>query len=250
MKKTITLLLIAFALCCLNSCWHQTIHQPITLAGYSEQMTVPVMEFTQISVRNAISIEFCDTISEIQVTADANLIDRLIVKQIGKELDIHYPNGTHWNGDCVTHVLIPTQQNINDISLSGAAEIALNRPISGENVKINLTGASQLHGQLDCNRVKIHLSGASTAYLSGNAARMEAEISGASTLHSEKDEETGNYLLDINTLYGNITGASELFMHSDGSLNCSLTGASTIFLTGNADISGCIISGASHIIGQ
>lgn len=247
MKKLLFVLVGVIAIGA-TSCWHYPFHDSIILAGYSDQKTFPVTDFTEISASHNAHIEFCDTIQEIKVVTDANLINLLRVQQIGSKLEITYPNGVFWNGECETFVLIPTQNNISNITLSGASELILNRPITGANARIKLSGASELDAVLDVNDVKFSISGASELRLSGYANHINADISGASDFCTGALDDSHHFLLGTGSLDGSISGASSLFIHCDGTINCSISGSSIVHYTGNANTSGSSTSGASHII--
>jgi len=123
------------------------------------------------------------------------------------------------------------------VAVSGASQLDL-QAISGY-TKINISGASKVTGYIKAQDTDIKVSGASRCELNGSAAQANIEVSGAS------QAEIADLVAQSAAV--NVNGASQATVNSEGKLNLSVSGASSIHYLGHPDIQNMDISGASHI---
>lgn len=224
------------------SCRYET----VTLAGVNDEQHFAVSEFTKLNVHSALEVVVCDSVIDMVVTTDRNLLPYLQISQSGKSLSIGYPCGLNWIGNASTHVLLPSQKALQDLAISGASQVTIERTIDASEIDIDLSGASVLNADIAAQEADINLSGSSVANLQGSITRLEVGISGASQLVSEKSDD--QYLLRANDIKGTLSGSSHLYVHSDGAIRCNVSGASVIFYTGTATTADSDCTGASTIV--
>lgn len=130
--------------------------------------------------------------------------------------------------------------NITRIKASGAARVGGNGIFRGELLEVILNGASSLNSfNYKGNNVKIELGGASKCRMKGEAEKVGLSFGGASKA----------YMLDFitNKLDLDIGGASYVEMTINKSVEGKLSGASTLTICGNADISTLKLRGGSKV---
>ncbi len=133
-------------------------------------------------------------------------------------------------------------EDLSSISLSAAAEAVLNGDFNCDNVKINLTGASELDGRMFITGKDLDLtvSGASECDIKGKFNDVKATVSGASDF---------NLKADVNSLNANASGASEFDYSGNCTgltiINCS--GASEVELSGSTGSLKSYSSGAGEV---
>lgn len=221
-------------------------YETITLAGVNDEQHFSVSEFTKLNVHSALEVIVCDSVTDMVVTTDRNLLPYLQISQSGKNLSIGYPCGLNWISNASTHVLLPSQKALQDLAISGASQVTIERTIDASEIDIDLSGASVLSADIAAQEADINLSGSSVANLQGSITRLEVGISGASQLVSEKSDD--QYLLRANDIKGTLSGSSHLYVHSDGAIRCNVSGASVIFYTGTATTADSDCTGASTIV--
>ena len=143
-------------------------------------------------------------------------------------------------------MLVPSQQALDEIAVSDASSVVLEQPLRAADVEIDLSGASMLIATVYAEEASVNVSGSSKADLQGELRELSVGISGASQVLSEK--ENGQFMLRADDVRGHLSGSSSMLGHSDGTIRCSVSGASTIYFTGNADTSDTDCTGASNII--
>lgn len=221
--------------------------------------------YDELLVSNAFDICVSDQVSKITITADEVIMPKIKVKHVNSRLTIGVsPLTLSYLTDM--KVLLPYNADLAKIDLSGACTFTSEYPISSSLVKIRLTGASGLFADIDATDVEMNLigasackgnlvasnslhlvaTGASSATLWGSTDKLKLNLSGASNLTKQVVGE--HYSFSCRECDGALTGASNAFIHSDGSIVVKLTGASDLHYTGNASTSGSTTTGASNLI--
>lgn len=256
--------LILAATLLLSSCGY--CNKPaIPLSGKSVETTYAVRPFTALEVSHAVRVVLTDTATTAHVIIDSALVPYFEFRYDGNELNVGFRPGTCWIGQTTTLVILPWQDNLNDIDASGASVVELSKTLNVSELDVNLSGASiarvsssanaldiDLSGasiiemSMQVNDADIELSGASIARLSGVVRDLELSVSGASQISAEKTK--GQYNLTADYLSGSISGASIVHAHVNQKVDCSVSGASMLYLTGNPNTESCSVTGASKII--
>jgi hypothetical protein len=173
------------------------------------------------------------------VRADDNVIDRLIVRTAGDTL-ILGRKPWFWTIGPLTiqaRIAMPALKTLN---LSGAlfASVPAFRGI--ERLDLELSGASELHGEIEAQRIDVSVSGASRIKLAGSANRLTIEGSGASNL---KLEETR-----VATATVELSGASRASLNvADVIESVEASGASRLRYLGDPRLNHVETSGGSRV---
>ncbi|MEO5995224.1 MAG: head GIN domain-containing protein [Chitinophagaceae bacterium] len=130
-------------------------------------------------------------------------------------------------------------KSLRGVSASGSSDIYANGTIKGEELRIQLSGASDFKGVVETNKLNISQSGASDASISGKASNVEVDVSGASKFKGY-DFETEN-------CFAKASGASDVQITVNKELNANASGASSIYYKGNGVVKGVRSNGASKV---
>jgi hypothetical protein len=106
------------------------------------------------------------------------------------------------------------------INVSGATDVKSKGKLSGDEIAIYNSGASDVNLILEYKKIRIKASGASDVYLTGYADSLYADMSGASDLSA----------FDLVTVYSKVKagGASDVAVNTDSTLVADISGASSI----------------------
>lgn len=199
--------------------------------------------YTQLNIENAFEVYVSDTASRITILSNENAMPEVVEAEGGNKLIIRNKSTNAYG---LSQVTIPYNPNLTNIRISGASMFSSNHVLKGRNIKIDLSGSSNLNCNIEANELNLHIGGSSQANLSGRVGIINLNLGGASNLASRM---IGNcYALTCDNCNGSMSGSSQAFIHCDGNINVSLTGASNLYYSGNAVISGSSTSGASEII--
>jgi hypothetical protein len=223
-----------------------------------------VSDFTAIKVSSAIDLYITQSnVNKVAVSANnEENRDRIVTEVIGGTLIIRMADSDGWWswkkwGDTKAKAYVSIK-DINAITGSGATNIHLVNKVESPKLKIKLSGASDLKGEIEAGIFSVDLSGASDLKGQLVAKSMTLEASGASNI-----ELTGN----VDDLSIEVSGASDAklynlntkgaFVHASGAstaninvsqlLKAEASGASNINYKGNAVVKEISNSGASNI---
>jgi hypothetical protein len=213
-------------------------------------------DFTRIEVANAFHFEItrADSFSVV-VSTDDNLVSRLDLSQTGKNLTIKLKPASYSNAQTKAVITLPalegleisgaTQgtvsgfQSASDFDLIASGASRLEMDMESGKTTIQVSGASQVTGQIKAQDMEIEASGASRCELSGTAGKTRYEISGAS------QAITGSLLLQSADV--EVSGASKAVISTNGTLDIDVTGASRLEYYGSPVLGKVNVNGASTL---
>jgi hypothetical protein len=130
-------------------------------------------------------------------------------------------------------------KNIDKLDISGACDVKVDGAIKASELKVGLSGASDLHAKLQVDRLSVDLSGASDLTVSGTAANLSIEASGASNFKG--------FELTTDFCTARASGASDIRITVNKELSVHASGASDIDYKGACVIRDLHTSGASSV---
>ncbi len=117
-----------------------------------------------------------------------------------------------------------TVKNLNKIVVSGASNIKITDILKVEQLRVELTGASDCRGKIEADNLMIDVSGASSMIFSGTSKNAKLEASGASSIKGY-DHST-----DFCT--SEASGAASIRITVNKELKATASGASSIYYKG------------------
>lgn len=202
-----------------------------------------VANFTGIKVSGGVAL-YISQGSEHAVaisSSDKKYNDKVVTEVKNGILNIYLDKGA-WNGWNWKNTYIKAYVTVKDLEkleASGASGVRIVEGINCSTLKVNLSGASTLKGEVKANVFKVDASGASVVTLSGKAANANIDFSGASVLRAI-DFTVENCKVDA-------SGASSLTINVTKQLDAEASGASSIKHKGNASVTNISATGASSI---
>lgn len=221
--------------------------------------------YTALEISNAFDAYVSENTDVITVTAGENVMPYVVVETENNTLKIYLKPMTIVNISELK-VVLPYNEDLVSVNLSGATEFHSEYGLAGEDLKVELSGASKFDcdlvapGSVDmimsgaskiesgiiADELKLEMSGASQATLIGDVTNLKLDLSGASKL-MEKVIGT-QYALSCDQCEGSISGGSKAYIHCDGIIKVDLSGASQLHFTGIAFTGDSSTSGGSEII--
>lgn len=130
-------------------------------------------------------------------------------------------------------------KDIDKLDVSGACDIYVQGQIKADNLKIILSGASDLKGDFNVSKMDIDLNGASDMTMKGETSNLKVSASGASSFKG----------FDLQTDYcdAEVSGASAVQITVNKELSARASGASDIRYKGAGLIRDIKTSGASSV---
>lgn len=206
-------------------------------SGRTETRNMDLGNFTAIDASYAFSVDVQQGEAfAVAVTADDNLWNYVDVRVTGQTLHLGLKQpGGYTNTHLSAKITMPA---LNGVTLSGASRATLagfTKPAN--DLRVNLSGASNAGGQIQAGTATFDLSGASRATLSGAANSTKVSASGASNV------DLGDFPVDKAEV--GLSGASRATLNVKSNLDYELSGASNLTYSGSPSIGKSETSGSS-----
>ena len=204
-----------------------------------------VGSFTSLSISNAFDVIITQGTEEGLAVSASDKEDMQYIKTevSGGTLKIWFDNNDKkfWPKNRKLRAYVSVKQ-LEEIKASGATEINIEGGLSGTNLKLNFSGASDLEGKINLTGVLyINASGASDLTLTGSANEISIDASGASDVKA-----IGFTVNSCRNIEG--SGASSISISVTNDIaEAKLSGASSLVYKGNPSIKNIKTSGASSI---
>lgn len=236
MKANVIFTLILSAALFFTSCTKEKITPSSTISTQSYD----IQSFDGIEVSHAFEVEvtFSQDTESVEVEANDNLIDEILVEKIGDRLIIRLANNLTITKEATLKARITTS-NANYFEGSGATSFTFTNTLDTEEVEISLSGASHLAGNLEVDDLEVIITGASNIEITGNAQTLDLTASGASNLE--------NYDFATQVLDAGLSGASNVYLTVNESLDVTASGASNLYYRGDGVEQDINVSGASKV---
>jgi ribosomal protein L31 len=220
--------------------------------------------YTALEISSAFDAYVSENTDVITVTAGENVMPYVVVETENNTLKIYLKPMTIVSISELK-VVLPRNENLLSVNLSGATEFHSEFGLIGEDLKVELSGASKFDcdlgasGSIDmimsgasnvesailADELKLEMSGASHATLIGAVSYLKLDLSGASKLMEKVIDK--QYSLLCLMCEGSISGGSSAYIHCDGDISVDLSGASHLHYTGDGNTTGSSWSGGSDI---
>jgi hypothetical protein len=213
-----------------------------TITGLGNVVTQEenITGFDKVDVSNAFKVDIRQGDSfRVVIRVDDNLLEYLDVAKRGSTLRIGLEPGRAYNIRRATMEADVTMPELTSLELSGATQATISGFESTERLDVDVSGASQLRGDIEAGDARFEVSGASQVTLSGSAGDVTINVSGASTANLA-DFSVGDASVEA-------SGASKVTVNTSGRLDAEASGASSVFYLGNPTLGNIDTSGASSV---
>lgn len=210
----------------------------ITGSGNLVTRQYALTNFSGLDAGSAFQVELsCGDKCSVRVTADDNLVEHLEVFISGSRL--HLGLKPNVNVRDATLKAVVTMPALASLRLSGATGTTISGFHSAQPLDLNISGASNLRGQIRTGDARLEVSGASGVDLQGSAANLVCRTFGAS--HADLD----HFRCKDATVES--SGASRATIQASGNLDLEASGASSVRYVGQPAEVKARTSGASSI---
>jgi hypothetical protein len=195
-------------------------------------------DFTSVSVGWGMHVKInqANTYS-VEVKASQQNLKYLKVEKSGDNLRFYFEeHNWHKKGEIYISIDMP---ELTELELSGGSEGKINMNVSNKPFLGELSGGSELHGNLKCANLDLSLSGGSEAGLEGNGKNLKIDGSGGSEFKLKNFSATN--------VDAELSGGSEAAITMNGKLDIEASGGSQLTFYGKATYGHTSLSGGSEV---
>lgn len=202
--------------------------------------TKDIGSFTEVEVSSGFKVILKKgSAEEIEISANENLHEYIIVELIKNELRIQRERDIRFDGDAEITITI-TYVEINDIEASGGCDFTIKEELSANELEIEMSGGSKIHGELNVNNLDAELSGGGKLDLVGKTENFNLQLSGGG--------KCKGYDLVVNNFKANLSGGSSVELTINDNIEVNASGGSKVKYKGNGRIINKNLSGGSTIL--
>jgi hypothetical protein len=201
-----------------------------------------VEEFNAIKVSGAIDVYLSQGNADaVAVSAsEEKYRDKIITEVVNGTLKIYFDGDKlGWNMGNKKLKAYVSFRDLYSLEAGGASSFKIDGTISGANLDVRLTGASDLNGNVKFSKIVAELTGASQIKVSGSVVNIDINATGASDVKS--------YDLTTDNCSVKATGASDIRLTVNKEISVNATGASSIVYKGDAVMTNVHTTGASSV---
>jgi len=200
-----------------------------------------VRGFHGIVVSHAINLYLSqgDTETVVVSAPDTKLRDRIRTQVVDGILYISLENNHFSLGNTKLKAYV-SFTTLDRLEASGAADIFVDGVITGDNLSLTLSGASDFKGAINVKALDMNQSGASDAHITG-------VVSGTAKIESSGASNIKGYELATQNCDVHASGASDIRITVNKEITADASGASTIYYKGDATVRQFKSSGASTV---
>lgn len=199
--------------------------------------------FTAIEISGAIDLYLAkgneDAVA-VSVSSD-DIANHIRTELKDNVLKIYFEN-RGWNWKSWTNTKMKayvTVANLKRLEVSGACNVRTTGVLKGNDLMVEMSGASDFLGEVSLQNLKMELSGACAVKMSGVAEKATISLSGASSMKS--------YDLKVDYCKLDASGASDIRITVNKELNARASGGSSINYKGEGLIRDISSGGASSV---
>lgn len=174
----------------------------------------------------------------INVTAEDNVQDRIVIESDGKTLTISMKNNTSLRNTKKIKILVPVEE-ISAISLNGSGRVESKNMLKTPSLNLSISGSGDINADVAANILKVQLHGSGNIKLSGNAKDAEVKTTGSGNFEG-KDLIAENAEVSI-------SGSGDSTIHAKNTLNATILGSGSIFYMGNPDANKVKVRGSGKV---
>jgi len=214
----------------------------ITRASDRSTKTYNYKDFTAVEVSSGMHLTVTQSDSySIEVIADQEDFKYLKVEKDGNALKFYFERNFfsfNWGRHHKVEVNIKMPA-LTGADLSGGSTGNITMNVPSKKFSAELSGGSQIKGDLKCANIQLELSGGSVVELSGDGKNLKVDGSGGS-IFNLKNFAVGDVDADL-------SGGSQVTVTMNGTLNTEQSGGSHITYYGNASLGDTDFSGGSGV---
>ena len=172
----------------------------------------------------------------LKINAGSDLIKEIETIVENGTLKIKFKHHDHWDRDEVGKIdIYITAKSLSGLANAGSGSIKVEGMVSGDNVKIVLSGSGEIVSSVKSVVLKASIAGSGSLHITGNSDEIKLDIAGSGELKAKT--------FKTNTASVSIAGSGSAYFTADKTISARIVGSGNVIYSGNATVD-------SHTIGS
>ena len=187
-----------------------------------------VTGYTEIDVNEGIKVELTLGIKEfVEVTADEDIIDRVITEISGNELNI-YLKGNSWRDNRKTVLVKVTATKIESIDASSGADIISQNLIKSDKLEMSVSSGASIQIAFKTLEASCNASSGADAKLKGASKYFEVEASSGANINADK--------VVAMKVEADVSSGADITVHAEEEIDAEASSGGSIKYSGSPKI--------------
>lgn len=178
----------------------------------------------------------------LRIKADKQIADEIETVVEQGELKIRFKHHDHWDRDDYNGEPIEvyvTAKSLSALANAGSGSIAVEGSLTGENVKVSLSGSGSINTDVKSGGLRLSISGSGSIHLHGNANEAKISIAGSGSLMAKE--------LKIETANVSIAGSGNAYFNAEKTISAHIAGSGNVVYSGSASIADSRTAGSGRV---
>lgn len=182
-----------------------------------------------------------DGTESLRLTGDAAVLNEIETVVENERLKIKFKHDHDWNDD--NHKgeinIYVTAKSLSALANAGSGTMTVDGVLSGDNVKLILSGSGSITSSVKSEGLHINISGSGSVHLNGSSHDATISIAGSGEMLGKE--------FKTNTASVSIAGSGNAYFAADNSITAHIVGSGSVIYSGNANISDSRTVGSGSI---
>lgn len=174
----------------------------------------------------------------IDIAAEDNVMDRVVVESDGETLIISMKNNTSLLNTKTIKITVPVEE-ISEITLRGSGDIESADLLKTDSMSLGISGSGEIDLLIEANTLEANIHGSGDMELSGKVADVLIESTGSGNFEGKK--------LVADNAEINISGSSDATIFANKILKVSIQGSGSVLYAGNPNTDAVKIRGSGKV---
>ena len=221
----------------------------ILLIAVTQKVSAQTEETRQVSGFNSVGSAGpfivhvkIDGAESLRIKADKAIINEIETFVEGEHLEIRFKHHDHWDRDDYGKEPIEiyiSAKSLSALESAGSGSITVDGELTGENVKISVSGSGSISTGSKSQDLHLSISGSGSVHLRGSANEAKISIAGSGELMA-KEFKTG-------TASVSIAGSGNAYFAAEKSISAHIAGSGNVIYSGTASISDSRTVGSGRV---
>jgi hypothetical protein len=210
-------------------------------ASAQKEETRQVTGFNGISSGGSFNVHVkIDGTESLKIVADEDVLPKIETIVENNKLEIRFKKSSFWHNVRTGKIdIYVTAKSLSSLALSGSGSIKLDGNLSGNDVKVTVSGSGNIVSTVKANELNTSMSGSGSIKIDGSSTNTNISVSGSGSIHG-RDLKTENVSVSV-------SGSGNVNIHADKSLSAHIAGSGNITYSGNATVSNVSTAGSGRI---
>jgi hypothetical protein len=182
-----------------------------------------------------------DGTESLRLTGDASVLNEIETVVENERLKIKFKHDHNWNDD--DHKgeinIYVTAKSLSALANAGSGTMTVDGVLSGDNVKLILSGSGSITSSVKSEGLHINISGSGSVHLNGSSHDATISIAGSGEMLGKE--------FKTNTASVSIAGSGNAYFAADNSITAHIVGSGSVIYSGSANISDSRTVGSGSI---